>query len=86
MLGSYEIFPMVMAEKYQADDLNMIRSDEPLATGGNCRVVPEPAWFGTSNRRPASPDAASVTAYSPPEDRLAYGSARAIRASHVYVT
>ena len=32
MLGcrDHEIFPMVMAEKYQADDLNVIRSGEPL--------------------------------------------------------
>ena len=32
MLGcrDHEIFPMVMAEKYQDDDLKVIRSDEPL--------------------------------------------------------
>jgi len=40
MLGcqDHEIFPMEMAEKYQADDLNVIRSDERRATGGKKRT------------------------------------------------
>ena len=51
MLGrrDHEIFPMEMAEKYQADDLNVIRSDEPLVEVVELfpNRLGEPEWFIT---------------------------------------